>query len=46
MSEYCTGANSSGWREKVKLDLSNYAAKIDLRNAAGVDASFFAKKVV
>ena len=45
MSEYCPEANSSGWRQKVKLGLSNYAAKIDLKNAAGVDTWSFAKKV-
>ena len=31
-------------RGKVKLDLSNYATKTDLKNAAGVDTSSFAKK--
>ena len=31
-------------RGKVKLDLSNYATKTDLKNAAGVDISSFAKK--
>ena len=30
---------------KVELDLSNYATKSDLKNAAGVDTSTFAKKV-
>ena len=30
---------------KVELDLSNYAAKADFKNAAGVDASKRAKKV-
>ena len=30
---------------KVELDLSNYATKIDLKNATGIDASRFAKKV-
>ena len=29
---------------KVELDLSNYATKADLKNAAGVDTSFFAKR--
>ena len=29
---------------KVELDLSNYAAKTDLKNTAGVDTSKFAKK--
>ena len=30
---------------KVELDLSNYATKTYLKNAAGVDTSKFAKKV-
>ena len=30
---------------KIELDLSNYGTKSDLRNAAGVDTSKFAKKV-
>ena len=30
---------------KDELDLSNYAAKTDLKNAAGIDVSSFAKKV-
>ena len=30
---------------KVELDLSNYATKADLKNAAGVDTLKFAKKV-
>ena len=30
---------------KVELDLSNYATKPDLENAAGVDTSDFAKKL-
>ena len=29
---------------KVELDLSNYATKSDLKNAAGVDTSHFVKK--
>ena len=29
---------------KVKLDLSNYATKADLKNATGVDTSDFARK--
>ena len=31
-------------RIDVKLDLPNYATKSDLKNAAGVDTSQFAKK--
>ena len=30
---------------KVELDLSDYRTKADLKNAAGVDTSKFAKKV-
>ena len=30
---------------KVELDFSNYATKTDLKNAAGIDTSSFAKKV-
>ena len=30
---------------KVELDLSNYAAKADLKNSTAVDSSKFAKKV-
>ena len=30
---------------KIKLDLSNYGTKIDLKNVAGVDTSKLAKKV-
>ena len=30
---------------KVELDLSNLAAKADLKNATGVDTSTFVKKV-
>ena len=30
----------------VKLDLSNYATKVDLKCAAGVDTSSFAKKLI
>ena len=29
---------------KVELDLSNYATKADLKNAAGVDTADFTKK--
>ena len=45
MSEYFPEPKSSGRRVKVILDLSNYATKADLKNAAGVDTSTFAKKV-
>ena len=30
---------------RVKLNLSNYATKADLKNVTGVDTSTFAKKV-
>ena len=45
MSEYFPGIKSSGGRKRVQLDLSNYATKTDLKNATGVDASSFAKKI-
>ena len=45
MSEYFPELNSSGGRLKIELDLSNYAIKADLKNAAGADTSKFAKKV-
>ena len=44
MSEYFPEPNTSGGRVKVKLDLSNYASKADLKNATDVDTSHFAKK--
>ena len=31
---------------KVELGLSNYATKTDLKNATGIDASSFAKKII
>ena len=34
-----------GGNAKIKLDLSNYPTKADLRNATGVDTSKFAEKV-
>ena len=46
MSEYFPKPNSLGANVKVQLDSSNYARKSDLKNAAGVDTSKFAKKVV
>ena len=36
---------SFGGKLKVELDLSNYATKPDLKNAADVDTSGFAKKI-
>ena len=44
MSEYFQKPNSLGANVKVELDLSNYTAKADLKNASGVDTSDFAKK--
>ena len=44
MSEYFSKPKSLGANVKVDLDLSNYATKVDLKNAAGVDTSDFAKK--
>ena len=45
MSEYFPEPNSLGVSMTVELDLSNYAIKADLKTAAGVDTSKFAKKV-
>ena len=45
MNEYFPEQKSLGGRVKVELDVSNYATKADLENAAGVDTSKFAKKV-
>ena len=45
MSEYFPKPNSSGRRATVEKDLSNYAAKADLKNATSVHTSKFAKKV-
>ena len=45
MTEYFPEPKSSGERVKIELDLCNYATKVDLKNAAGVDTSKFAKKV-
>ena len=44
MSEYFPEPQSSGGRVRVELDLSNYARKADLKNATGVDTSYFATK--
>ena len=44
MSEYFAELKSLGGKVKVKLDLSNYATKMDLKNATGIDTSSFAKK--
>ena len=44
MSEYFPEPKSL-WKLKVELDLSNYAAKTDLKNATVIYTSSFAKKV-
>ena len=44
MSEYFPKLKSLGANVKVELDLSNYATKVDLKNATGVDTSDFVKK--
>ena len=44
MSEYFPKPNSLGANVKIELNLSNYAAKTDFKNTAGVDTSSFAKK--
>ena len=44
MSEYFPKPNMLGANVKVKLHLSNYAAKRDSKDLAGVDTSNFAKK--
>ena len=43
MSEYFPKPKFLGANLKVKLDLSNYAIKAELKNATGVDTSDFAK---
>ena len=45
MREYFPEQKSSWGRVKVKLVLSNYATKADLKNTVGVDTSKFVKKV-
>ena len=45
MSENFPKPNSLGRKVKVKLNLSGYATKADLKIATGVDASKFVKKV-
>ena len=37
--------NQNLQQEQIELDLTNYATKADLKNAAGVDTSKFPKKV-
>ena len=45
MSEYFPEPKPSGGKVKVELDLSNYAIKVNLKNATAVDTSKFDKKV-
>ena len=45
MSELFSKSNFLGRKVKFKLNLSNYATKADLRNAAAVDISKFTEKV-
>ena len=45
MSEYFPEPKSFKRRVKVELDLSSYGTKPELKNAASVDTSKFAKKV-
>ena len=45
MSKYFPKPNSLGGSVKVELEISNYAAKADLKIATGVKTSSFAKKV-
>ena len=45
MSEFSPKPKSFEGRVKVELDLPNYATKADLKNAASVNTSTFAKKV-
>ena len=44
MCDFFPKGKSLGANLKVKLDLSNYVTKSDLKNAAGVDTFDFAKK--
>ena len=45
MSKYFPEPKSTRRRVKVELDLSNYAPKSNLKNAAGDDTSKFAKNI-
>ena len=44
MSQYFAPYRSSGRNIKVKLDLSSYVTKTDLKNVTHVDVSSFASK--
>ena len=43
-TEYFSKSKSLGANIKIKLDFSNHATKVDLKNATGVDLIYFAKK--
>ena len=43
MSEYFPEPKSSGGKEKVELDLYNYATKADFKNATGAETTLNAK---
>ena len=45
MSKYFPESKSLGGKKKVELDLTIYATITDLKNATGIDASSFAKKL-
>ena len=44
MSEYFPKPNSLGANLKVELDLPNFATKVDLKNATGIDTLDFCNK--
>ena len=46
MAEYFLKQKSLGANVKAELDLSNYAAKVDIKNKTGFDTSDFAKKQI
>ena len=46
MNEYFSKPKSLGANVKVELNLSNYATIADLKNAAGVDTSKFARRLI
>ena len=45
-TEHFLQQKSLGGRVELGLDLSSYATRADLKNATGVDTSFFAKKLI
>ena len=45
MNEYFPELKSFGGKVKVELDLSGYATRADFKNATGVGALDFAKKI-